>query len=96
LIIKLVKLGHQLEATSKKGFWFNPPEANKNRDGAVFQTGGILQYFKDLKQGTNKEFGPKNFFEIAFSDTQRESSPPFLRGTATDVAQSQIWGVPAV
>jgi hypothetical protein len=37
----------------------------QNRGGAVFQTGGILQYFEDLKQGTNKEFGPKDFFEIA-------------------------------
>ena len=34
------------------------------------QTGGILQYFEDLKQGTNKEFGPKDFFEMA--------SNPFL------------------
>ena len=29
----------------------------------MFLTGGILQYFEDLKQGTNKEFGPKDFFE---------------------------------
>jgi len=38
----------------------------QNRGGAVFQTGGILEYFEDLKQGTNKEFGPKDFFEIAY------------------------------
>ena len=31
----------------------------------MFQTGGILKYFEDLKHGTNKEFGPKDFFEIA-------------------------------
>ena len=37
----------------------------QNRGGAVFQTGGILQYFEDLKQGTNKELGPKDIFEIA-------------------------------
>jgi len=37
----------------------------QNRGGAVFQTGGILKYFEDLKQGPNKEFGPKDFFEIA-------------------------------
>jgi hypothetical protein len=37
----------------------------QNRGGAVFQTGGILKYFEDLKHGTNKEFGPKDFFEIA-------------------------------
>ena len=33
--------------------------------GAEFQTGGILQYFEDLKRGTNKDTGPKNIFEIA-------------------------------
>jgi hypothetical protein len=33
----------------------------------MFQTGGILQYFEDLKHGTNKEFGPKDIFEIASS-----------------------------
>ena len=33
----------------------------------MFQTGGILQYFEDLKQGANKEFGPKDIFEIAYS-----------------------------
>ena len=53
------------EAISKIGFWFNPPEADKNRGGGVFQTGGILKYFEDLKQDTNKEFGPKDIFEIA-------------------------------
>ena len=36
-----------------------------NRGGAAFLTGGILQYFEDLKQGTNKEFGSKDFLEIA-------------------------------
>ena len=29
------------------------------------KTGGILEYFEDLKRGSNKEFGPKDFFEIA-------------------------------
>jgi len=53
-----------LEAISKKGFWFNPPEADKNRGRAAFLTGGILEYFEDLKRGTNKEIGPKDFFEI--------------------------------
>jgi hypothetical protein len=37
----------------------------QNRGGAAFLTGGILEYFEDLKRGTNKEFGPKDFFEIA-------------------------------
>jgi len=43
----------------------------KNRGGAGFKTGGILEYFEDLKQGTNKEFGPKDFFEIASTQTAR-------------------------
>ena len=33
--------------------------------GAAFLTGGILEYFEDLKRGTNKDIGPKDFFEIA-------------------------------
>jgi hypothetical protein len=40
----------------------------QNRGGAAFLTGGILEYFEDLKRGTNKEFGPKDFFEIASID----------------------------
>jgi hypothetical protein len=39
----------------------------QNRGGGVSQTGGILKYFEDLKQDTNKEFGPKDIFEIASS-----------------------------
>jgi hypothetical protein len=35
------------------------------RGGAEFQTGGILEYFEDLKRGTNKDIGPKDIFEIA-------------------------------
>jgi hypothetical protein len=37
----------------------------KYRGGAEFQPAGIHQYFEDLKRGTNKEIGPKDFFEIA-------------------------------
>jgi len=37
----------------------------QNSGGAEFQTAGIRLYFEDLKRGTNKEFGPKDFFEIA-------------------------------
>jgi hypothetical protein len=37
----------------------------QNRGGGVFQTGGILKYFGDLKQDTNKEFGPKDIPSIA-------------------------------
>ena len=33
--------------------------------GAECQTGGILEYFEDLKRGTNKDIGPKDIFEIA-------------------------------
>jgi hypothetical protein len=35
------------------------------RGGAEFKTAGILMYFEDFKRGTNKEIGPKDFFEIA-------------------------------
>jgi len=35
------------------------------RGGAEFKTAGILKYFEDFKRGTNKEIGPKDFFEIA-------------------------------
>ena len=37
----------------------------QDRDGVKFQTGGILQYFEDLKRDTNKEIGPKDIFEMA-------------------------------
>jgi hypothetical protein len=36
-----------------------------NRGGAECQTGGIHQYFEDLTRSTNKEFEPKDIFEIA-------------------------------
>ena len=39
----------------------------QNRGGREDQTGGILQYFEDMSRAPNKEFGPKNFFEIASS-----------------------------
>jgi len=35
------------------------------RGGCEVQTGGILAYFEDLNRATNKEIGPKDFFEIA-------------------------------
>jgi hypothetical protein len=38
------------------------------RGGAEFQPAGILEYFEDLKRGTNKEIGPKDFFETASND----------------------------
>ena len=37
----------------------------KYRGGAKLQPAGILLYFQELKRGTNKEIGPKDFFEIA-------------------------------
>ncbi len=33
--------------------------------GAKLQPAEILRYFEELKRGTNKEIGPKDFFEIA-------------------------------
>ena len=61
-----------VEAVSKIGFWFNPPEADKCRGGAEFQPGGIHPYFEDLKQVTNKDIGPKNIFEIASKKKPRQ------------------------
>jgi hypothetical protein len=40
------------------------------RGGAEFQTGGILLYVEDLKQGTNKDIGPKDIFEMGSIDSQ--------------------------
>jgi hypothetical protein len=39
----------------------------QDRGGAEFQTAGILLYVEDLKQGTNKDIGPKDIFEMASS-----------------------------
>jgi len=36
----------------------------QDRDGAEFQTGGILLYVEDLKRGANKDIGPKDIFEM--------------------------------
>jgi chemotaxis methyl-accepting protein methylase len=36
------------------------------------QTGGILEYFEELKRGTNKDIGPKDIFEIASDPDWRE------------------------
>ena len=33
----------------------------------MFQTGDILEYFEDLKQGANKDVGPKDNFEMGSS-----------------------------
>jgi hypothetical protein len=49
----------------------------QNRDGAEFQTAGSLQYFEDLKRGTNKEIGPKDIFEIASAGIIQK--PPTLQ-----------------
>jgi hypothetical protein len=35
------------------------------RGGAELKTAGIHQYFEDFQRGTNKDIGPKDFFEIA-------------------------------
>jgi hypothetical protein len=77
-----------LEAISKKRFWFKIAAGPRFPRWAGFpsgfiplrvKTGGILEYFEDLKRGTNKmslgtnkmslirlwRVGPKDFFEIA-------------------------------
>jgi hypothetical protein len=33
--------------------------------GSRFQTGGIRLFVEDLKPGSNKDIGPKDFFEMA-------------------------------
>ena len=37
----------------------------QDRGGDGFYTGDILQYFEDLKFTSNKDIGPKDFFEMA-------------------------------
>jgi hypothetical protein len=36
----------------------------QDRGGAEFKTGGILLYVEDFKEGTNKDIGPKDIFEM--------------------------------
>jgi len=48
-----------LEAISKKRFWF------KIAAGPRFKPEEYCEYFEDLKRGTNKDIGAKDFFEIA-------------------------------
>ena len=44
------------------------------RGGREVQTGGILLYFEDLNRVPNKEIGPKDFFEMAYSDSRAVES----------------------
>jgi hypothetical protein len=37
----------------------------QDQGGSGFQTGDILAYVEDLKPGSNKDIGPKGFFEMA-------------------------------
>jgi hypothetical protein len=39
-----------------------------DRGGAEFQTAGNLLVVEDLKRGTNKDMGPKDIFEMGFSE----------------------------
>jgi hypothetical protein len=52
----------------------------QNRGGAVFQAAGILQYFEDLKQGTNPAKGgrAKGIFEITSNSVVQSYSYRFL------------------
>jgi hypothetical protein len=47
-------------------------DIGSNRGGGEFYTGDILKYFEDLKFASNKEFGPKDIFEIACSKMGRD------------------------
>ncbi len=37
----------------------------QDRGGFEFQTAGMRLYVEDLKFGSNKDIGPKDFFEMA-------------------------------
>jgi 3D (Asp-Asp-Asp) domain-containing protein len=43
----------------------------QGRGGDEFQPGGILQYFEELKRGTNQDIGPKDIFEVAFKNMSK-------------------------
>jgi len=45
----------------------------QSRGGAEFHPGGILEYFEDLKRGTNKELGAKDIFEIASNHLKEDN-----------------------
>jgi len=40
----------------------------QGQGGADVQPAGILKYSEELKRGPNTEIGPKDFFEIAYSE----------------------------
>ena len=59
------KYRDKIEAISKIEFWF------KVVAGPFFFTGGIPEYFEDLKRGTNKNIEPKGIFEMVSEQSQR-------------------------
>jgi hypothetical protein len=63
-----------LEAISKIGFWV------KIAAGPLFQTAGILQYFEEIKQGTNPAKGgrPKDIIEITSNSVVQSYAYRFL------------------
>ena len=51
----------------------------------MFQTGDILEYFEDLKQGANKDIGPKDNFEMGSNNYKtNEQSGSFDIGVVSD------------
>jgi hypothetical protein len=43
----------------------------QNQGGAEFKPAGILKYVEDLKEGSNAEVGPKDYFEIASNNLEK-------------------------
>ena len=59
--------------------------------GPELQPAGILKYSEELKQGTNTEIGPKNFFEIASKKGAQsgKTRPPIVRTSSASKRHSR-------
>ena len=44
-----------------------------NQGGVELQPAGILKYVEDLKRGSNAEFGPKDYFEMGYSQSSTKA-----------------------
>ncbi len=51
----------------------------QDRGGREVRTGEILLYVEDLNRSSNKEIGPKDFFEMASIFSPRNRCPYLLR-----------------
>ena len=69
----MVSIGFRLDYGASKVLLMDRSHLKKRilvkyRGGTKLQPTGILRYFEELKRGTNKEIGPKDFFEIASNE----------------------------